>query len=522
MEDAARAPRVAGLSTAVWGAVALAAAVHLAVALQLDYLSDDAFISFRYARNLARGLGLVFNPGERVEGYTNFLLVVVLAGLHRLGADLVVAGRALSLAGGVATVVLAWLVARKIAPASRLAPLAAPALLAVSPYLAAWSGSGLETTLYVALLLGILLAVLAERPGGRFIVPGILGLLLGLTRPEGVLLFAVAAAWPLATGPGSVSRRLRAMAPGLLLFLLAGGAYFAARWAYFGDLLPNTFHAKGSFTPRHLVRGAEYVAQVGAIPLVLVQLPLAATGAWLAWRDGRRLAVVLLVTCVAVVVLEGGDGLPMYRFMLPALALAAVLVSRAVATLAGPVRRPLALAATAAAVGLSFFPPRDAQYRMFAHQRDYEIPRWALAGEELAKRVPPGTVIAAVPIGAVAYHSDLPTIDMLGLTDRTIARTEIAGAGTGWAGHEKHNGPYVLSRRPELLLLGNVFVTNRAAFEEREFPLARFPAMLAREGDVVRDPAFHQHYRPFVLPLGDGLYLQAFARRDFAERLAAR
>src|SRR5689334_10099421 len=40
---------------------------------------DDAYITFRYARNLVRGLGLVYNPGERIEGYTNFLWTILVA-----------------------------------------------------------------------------------------------------------------------------------------------------------------------------------------------------------------------------------------------------------------------------------------------------------------------------------------------------------------------------------------------------------------------------------------------------------
>ena len=43
----------------------------------MRFVQDDAFITYRYARNLARGEGLVFNPGERVEGYTNFLWTVM-------------------------------------------------------------------------------------------------------------------------------------------------------------------------------------------------------------------------------------------------------------------------------------------------------------------------------------------------------------------------------------------------------------------------------------------------------------
>src|SRR6185437_4110074 len=64
---------------AALGAAALAWAWHLA------WLCDDSFISFRYARNLAHGNGLVWNVGERVEGYTNFLWTVIAAGAIRAG-----------------------------------------------------------------------------------------------------------------------------------------------------------------------------------------------------------------------------------------------------------------------------------------------------------------------------------------------------------------------------------------------------------------------------------------------------
>ena len=81
----------------------LAALIGLAVfALNLAYFSntrsDDAYISFRYARNFANGYGLVFNPGQPpVEGYSNFLWVVVLAGAARLGFDIPGAAQVLSI-----------------------------------------------------------------------------------------------------------------------------------------------------------------------------------------------------------------------------------------------------------------------------------------------------------------------------------------------------------------------------------------------------------------------------------------
>src|SRR5689334_9481238 len=65
---------------------------------------DDAFISYRYAENLVRGRGLVFNPGERVEGYTNFLWVLFSAAAMRIGADSFAATRSLGVASYLAVV----------------------------------------------------------------------------------------------------------------------------------------------------------------------------------------------------------------------------------------------------------------------------------------------------------------------------------------------------------------------------------------------------------------------------------
>lgn len=504
---------------APWAILLALAGAHVALALRLDFLSDDAFISFRYARNLARGDGLVFNPGERVEGYTNFLLVVALAGAHRLGADLVAAGRALSLAGGAAVVALSFFLARRLAPGARLAPYLAAALLAVNPYLAAWSGAGLETTLYCALLLVLaLVATRDPRPRG-FLDAGAVGVLLALTRPEGALVFGLVACWRLAAAPGGLRQRLAAVGPGLALFALVGGAYFAARGAYFGDLLPNTFYVKGSFTWRHAVRGLEYLHAYASVPAAALLLAAAVAGAVVASRRGQQLVVALWALALSLVVLEGGDGLPMYRFLLPAAALGAPLGAAALHAGGRAPRAAVALVLSAA-LGLSFFPPRDAQYEMFEYQRDHELPRWAAAGRALAP-LTPSTTVAAVPIGALAYYSDLRVIDMMGLTDRTIARAETSTLGSGWAGHEKHDGAYVLSRRPDLILLGNVYVSESPVLLPGELPLFGVPAIWAREADVLRNPAFVL-YQPISLPVEHGSFLHAYARVDLAERLATR
>ena len=105
-------------------APALVAAFHMWRAFA--YTVADAYISFRSARNFARGLGLVYNEGERIEGYTNFLWTLLLAGAARAGLDPVLAAKLLGAAAGVGTLAMVYLLASRLRP------------LSVVPCLATW------------------------------------------------------------------------------------------------------------------------------------------------------------------------------------------------------------------------------------------------------------------------------------------------------------------------------------------------------------------------------------------------
>ena len=113
------------------------------------FITDDAFISFRYVRNLLEGHGLVFNPGEYVEGYTNFLWVLELAAIWGLlGIRPEDAAQWLSVIYTAGTiVVMLWWVARMPALRHRwLVAWMALGLVCSSATFAVWtSGGGLET-----------------------------------------------------------------------------------------------------------------------------------------------------------------------------------------------------------------------------------------------------------------------------------------------------------------------------------------------------------------------------------------
>ncbi|MDX1643192.1 MAG: hypothetical protein R3244_02420, partial [Thermoanaerobaculia bacterium] len=106
------------------------------------HTADDAYISFRYAENWARGLGPVFNAGEPVEGYSNFSWVAILAFVHLLGPGPPTAAAVLGVACAVALVGLC--VRHGPRTSSAWLRAAAPLWVAASPPLAVWASAGLE------------------------------------------------------------------------------------------------------------------------------------------------------------------------------------------------------------------------------------------------------------------------------------------------------------------------------------------------------------------------------------------
>src|SRR5262249_43269705 len=175
--------------------IALVTALAIVGIVYLHFICDDAFISFRYADNLVHGRGLVFNPGERVEGYTNFLWLMAAAGMIAIGVPPEIGTLWLGGACALATLIVTM---AHLARAGRN-PVWFGLLLAGSPAFAAWATGGLATALFTLLIWSGLLHLIAalERTskhegapdrieGGLW--PGALLLCLAsLTRPEGVL-----------------------------------------------------------------------------------------------------------------------------------------------------------------------------------------------------------------------------------------------------------------------------------------------------------------------------------------------
>ena len=138
-----------GPSKKIYLGTAACAALFLYQILTFNVLQDDAFISFRYVQNWLNGHGLVFNMGAKVEGYTNFFWIILLAVLTKIGFPLIETARAAGALAAFAAMGLAAYSAEKFYPKrSSLWILTVPLLLAANGSLAFWAAAGLETGLF--------------------------------------------------------------------------------------------------------------------------------------------------------------------------------------------------------------------------------------------------------------------------------------------------------------------------------------------------------------------------------------
>lgn len=233
------------------------------------HLYDDAFITFRYARNLAAGAGLVYNPGaawEPVLGTTTPAYAVVLAAVHWLGFDLVAAAPIVNALLDAATAALLMLL---LLPVGRVAAFAAVAVLAISPELNRISAGGMEAPL---LMLVVVAAVFcADRK--RWTTAAVLASIAPIVRPEGVL------AWPILAVCCLRSRRdlVRFTRPALAIC----ATYVVATTLYFGSPIPQSVATKADHYLGHngLLRSVELLRNTFAPSLLFAAaLPFTLVG----------------------------------------------------------------------------------------------------------------------------------------------------------------------------------------------------------------------------------------------------
>jgi arabinofuranosyltransferase len=462
---------------------------------------DDAYISFRYARNAARGDGLTFNVGERrVEGYTNFLWTVMLIPTFWLGLPVRVASLVLGTLWALGGMLLLWHFPHKVGAPAWLGAIAALLLAADGSY-ALWAVGGLETPLFAALTLAGMLSYFHElRDDRRTPLSGLWFALSAMTRPEGLLVYALTELHQVATRL-TRERRLAARQDWQRLGLFAAlfVPWFAFRWRYYGYPLPNTFYAKVTLgdTAAQRARGLDYIATFARIHLGYVSLPLALLPLLRRrWRAWASYLLLLIAGYAAYIAYVGGDW-SVGRFFVPLLPPFYLLLSgglvvlwdwlraqlharRSIAAWAPRAIAPLALLALGGGlfVGSSlhgekalFLDPFDAR---LAGRARTQMGLW------LRDHVPSDTYIAVDAAGQMPFYSDLRALDLYGLNDLAIAHSQVETMGKGTPGHEKMDMNYVLfTAQPDYIIIyGTAFDWLAAyGYERVDLPWTEDPAL---------------------------------------------
>lgn len=489
-------------------AVALACMAAL-LACFWPWTSDDAFISFRYARNLAQGHGLVFNPGEPVEGYSNLAFTLWLAAASWLGLDIVAVAKLLGVAGLGAVVALSAALAARLG--GRRAALVTLLLCLTSPVLAYWAVSGMETLPYAALVLlaGWLYLRYREGRAGPVAV-GLAFLAVALMRAEGAAFFAATCAFHVAglvrRRPGCARDEENVTAASLWPDLAAAAvfavpylAYLAWRGAFYGSLVPNTVVAKTGYGEQ-LRAGLSYLAAFLPVSFTLLYLGLRPYAHRRAMPAAQAYLWCLCALWALLVVLFGGDWMLLHRFFVPVLPLLYILAGAGLSHLvaaqlsahggsaAGPGRRRSLLAILACALVLNVAPclwpvrPEAFLSGLSWDEATSDVGFW------LRANAAPGERVALYDAGRVAYYSGLQVVDCVGLVTPAVARLP------GRFERKEGVAPYVLAQRPEYVELnafgamqGDTFTpeTVEGFFAEPEFR-ERYRLVLWRDAWVTR------------------------------------
>lgn len=445
------------------------------------FVQDDAYISLRYAYNFANGNGLVFNPGERVEGFTNLTWTLLASFFIKLGIDPLDGLRWVGATAALTLLIQVWLeaggenwmISRKDAWGGGFAAV----VLASFTTIALWSVAGLEQSLFTMLAF----AGYRQWARGRFPAAALLWVFATFTRPEGALAFGLGAMVRGLTHLGRSSRPSRDELRAVVIYGLGFAALLSYRLLYFGELAPNTYFVKGvanwashkhGWTELWRFLEFNYIGVFLLIAMASLVLsawldpaPQSVTAGQPVRRPGEEAAYGFLYLALMLyyLVRVGGDLLPMFRLYMPVLPFIALWCGRGVSLLAAlvlvreenvdakpQVRRSVGtlLAAALSAVLLAF--AVNAQRESYAHP-EYKGTVIALdkchgtAGRyleaEALRRGRPITVLAQ-DMGMtpwVAPH--VRFVDVIGLTDHTVAHTLYAADYTPYIRYIVWNEP---------------------------------------------------------------------------------
>lgn len=446
------------------------------------FILDDAFISFRYAYNLVQGKGLLYNEGENVEGYTNFLWTLAMSIPLYLGYDPIPFAFILGLLFFILSLVFTFKLSSLIFH-SRNIGLLTVILLGTNYTFSSYATSGLETQMQACIFvitIFILITFLQTHDWGpRILLP--FSFLLSaalLTRLDSALLVIVVLTitlYLILTEKRVMVQKLMRISVLLVPLMIIIGGWFIWKLSYYGSILPNTFYAKAMPSITSPKRGLYYVS-LFMFSYLLIPFPFLFLAALKTFFNKSNFKMIILSAVILLwlfyIVSVGGDFME-FRFMVPILPLLFILIVWL--TFVFIQRTWIRLALILLVLVGSFHHART--YGSY-NQRGIEpieqlygyltYWKWDKIGMVLGRTLhhDPGVTITVGAAGAIPYYSRLKTVDWFGLNDTWVARY---GDLTGYRpGHQRiPSVRYLFQRKVNLVIhpfLKSTPATSKATY----------------------------------------------------------
>jgi tetratricopeptide (TPR) repeat protein len=479
---------------------------------EIKFIQDDAFISLRYVENFVNGNGLVFNHGENVEGYTNFLWVMILsaslffARAFNIHLNLSQFSQNLSILFGSALFFLVFLFTKKLI--NKITGMSSPAEIIISSFslftpfmllysapIVYWSVGGMETTLFLFLTLLTIHRFLFFQENSKvdfiFIASSVAN---ALIRPEGLLIFFLLEIFAfiiqLRTSGFKSALLNRKMKLEILYFLIPISFHLTFRLIYYGYFFPNTFYAKTGFNFESLRRGFDYLVESikNNFEYGLFLLPPLFLISNKNVKPHIQFFCFFIISYSSYIIVIGGDVLPIDRFALPIILIVFSYMAASLffiqEKMHSVVLKIIFIAISIVLITYYSINNNEQYFNQSYIKRSYEaglVKKMQIYGEwvrEQSKTMIKSKIkgkikgksiiinkrkdvneisVALSTIGSFSFYSGAKVIDIVGLTDEFIAHNpkEVPGIDEElpvlWK-ERRYNAEYVFSKKPDYII----------------------------------------------------------------------
>lgn len=423
-----------------------------------ETIIDEAFISFRYARNWAEGHGPVFNQGERVEGYTNFLTVALLTLGFKFVShfDPLYFVKVIGVLSAIGQLILCVFLGFKIFKRAPWAGFLTAFFLSCDGTFHFASFNGLETQMFALFVTTSIYYDLKEGTVRTGAGSTFFYFLCFLTRPDGVVFFALSRLYKLAQSVRASGKIPNSFFATGIVFMLAASAYVFAKYLFYGSIVPNTFFAKTGYeTSSRFLNGVFYIL------LFLRDHPVSffffITFVPLYFKAAETKFLLFMFSgFTAYLFYVGGDWLQGSRFFVPLLPIFYTLIAYGLVCFSeaeGQAKRltkAFAFFCVLAVLGGQVCATRITRAYALEKTEGYRRAHIPLA-IYLKNALPPDATIALMDVGIVAYYTNRRIVDVMGLTDSYIARH------SGGENFLKRTFPvdYIFNKKPDAIVLAN-------------------------------------------------------------------